>query len=144
MSSGETYQSLDQPLTPTMARDLSVHPIQIHSVSGLCGPEIEVQVKEALASKDRMFVLILGQEIEAFLANLRNGTTSNLQDESVVPQASSSALASLGANFPVKVQPTSTFQRMLAYKVAEWYGMKALPGGEGMVIGIQGELDQRR
>jgi hypothetical protein len=72
---------------------------------------------EALRSKDRLFVLGLGQDIESFIQRLLSASPDTLMDVK-----------------PLGVSAQSKFQRMLVYKAAEWYGLKAVAGGDGMVV----------
>lgn len=87
----------------------------------------EEQLKNALQSKDRMFLLVLAKELEAFVA--RAATTAS----------------AVGPSAQIGATPTSKFQRMLVYKAAEWYGLKAVAGPEAsMVVGVLGPLDGKR
>lgn len=88
----------------------------------------EEQLKNALQSKDRMFLLVLAKELEAFVA-----------------RAAATATGTVGQSAQIGATPTSKFQRMLVYKAAEWYGLKAVAGPEAsMVIGVLGPFNEKR
>lgn len=70
-----------------------------------------------MRSKDRLFVLGLGQDIESFIQRLLLAPPESLIDVK-----------------PLGVSAQSKFQRMLVYKAAEWYGLKAVAGGDGNVL----------
>jgi hypothetical protein len=54
-------------------------------------------------------------------------------------------LASMSGSMVISSHVSSSFQRMLVYKAAEWYGLKAFHNPEAsMVIGLIGELDEKR
>jgi hypothetical protein len=49
------------------------------------------------------------------------------------------------ASFIVGSKAARTFQRMLVYKLADWYGVKAVHTPEvGMIIGVIGICDPNR
>ncbi|OCF74551.1 hypothetical protein I204_04928 [Kwoniella mangroviensis CBS 8886] len=109
---------------------------------GLGSIQCEEQLKSALQSKDRMFLLVLSKEIESFIIKLHSGQIpqqqQQVQTERQVP------MIQLNASTTIGVTPTSKFQRMLVYKTAEWYGMKAIPGQDGgMIVGLLGELNEK-
>ena len=91
-----------------------------------------------------MFLLLLAREIESFIgkvaqdehptANIPQGTTS------------SSVLAAMGASMMIQSSFTSSkYQRMLAYKAAEWYGLKGVAGPDGsIIIGLIGIMNPKR
>lgn len=87
-----------------------------------------------------MFLLVLAKELEAFLARAAAGAVSPAP-----LAASTSTLAALAPSAPIAAVPTSKFQRMLVYKAAEWYGLKAVSGPEAsMVVGVLGQLNEKR
>lgn len=105
----------------------------------------ESQLKLALAGKDRMFLLVLSKEIEAFISRLPGGGLQTAAE--IVPggTTSNSVLAMLGASTLIGAVPTSKFQRMLVYKAAEWYGLKACQGIEQrMIVGVLGTFMDKR
>jgi len=107
---------------------------------GLCTLATENQLKDSLLGKDRIFLLVLGKEIEGFVASAVNGHQTTATPEAT----STSMLAALGPSFVVTAAATSKFQRMLVYKAAEWYGLKAAPGPDGtMIIGVLDSLDEK-
>ncbi|WVQ72473.1 hypothetical protein IAR50_002026 [Cryptococcus sp. DSM 104548] len=133
-TSAATFSS--QPVPPAFAASVT-HPAEI----GLGLLHGEDQLKSALQSKDRMFVLVLAKEIEGFIARVASGA---ITAPSAGMAATSSTLAALGPSAPLAVTPSSKFQRMLVYKSAEWYGLKAVPGSEGsMTIGVLGTFNDR-
>lgn len=106
----------------------------------------EEELKKALAAKDRMFVLILGKEFEAFIGRVSRGEhTTRVLPSSASSSTSAMLLESLGPSKRIDVTATSKYQRMLTYKLAEWYGIRAAPGVDAgsMVVGISGTLDPR-
>ena len=110
----------------------------MHGLGTLAG---EDQLKVALEGKDRIFLLVLAQEIESFIQRIHpeHGGLA------LHTGAESGAGVILGPSFPVIAQATSKYQRMLVYKTAEWFGLKAIPGHEmSMVIGVLGSLDHKR
>ncbi len=108
---------------------------------GLCNLATENQLKDSLLGKDRIFLLVLAKEIEGFIARVMNGETPSTDSLTI----STSTLAALGPSFVVIAVAASKYQRMLVYKAAEWYGLKAVPGAEtSMIIGIMGSLIQQR
>lgn len=85
-----------------------------------------------------MFVIMLSKEMEAFIARAHAG-------EKPAEAPAVGPLVILGANVRMQSQATSKFQRMLVYRVAEWYGIKAVSGPEhSMYIGVLGTLDPKR
>ncbi|WVO22062.1 uncharacterized protein IAS62_003386 [Cryptococcus decagattii] len=122
--------------SPTLATPKPLPPAPMHSRStptpspplpaqvGLGLLHGEEQLKNALQSKDRMFLLVLAKELEAFVAR------------------AATAASAVGQSAQIGATPTSKFQRMLVYKAAEWYGLKAVAGPEAsMVVGVLGPLD---
>ena len=108
---------------------------------GLCNLPTETQLKDSLLGKDRIFLLVLSKEIDGFILSIVNG-----QHPSAAPEnMSTSMLAALGPSFVVGVAATSKYQRMLVYKAAEWYGLKAVPGPDGtMIVGVLESLHEKR
>lgn len=106
----------------------------------------EEELKRALSAKDRMFVLMLGKEFEAFIGRVSRGEyTTKVAPSHASASTSSQVLDSLGPSKRIDVTATSKYQRMLTYKLAEWYGMRATPGVDAgsMVVGVLGTLDPR-
>ena len=105
----------------------------------------EEQLKQALGSKDRIFVVMLSNEIEAFIARYQSGERP--AEAHNLPHAvfTQTHLGILDTSVRVQSQATSKFQRMLVYKAADWYGIKSAGGPEGsMYIGTQGPLAEKR
>ncbi|WWC89251.1 uncharacterized protein L201_004171 [Kwoniella dendrophila CBS 6074] len=117
------------------------HPAEI----GFGNLQSEEQLKVALQSKDRMFLLVLSKEFEAFINKLTNGQIPHISNyTSQTPTISTSLMAALGSSMNIGVTPTSKFQRMLVYKTAEWYGLKAVPNQDGgMIIGVLGDFNEK-
>lgn len=104
----------------------------------------EDQLKSSLKAKDRIFLLVLAKEIEAFIAKVVAGEEPNIIPSVPLATNSSSVIASMSSSFAVASHISSTFQRMLVYKAAEWYGLKAVNTPEvSMLIGVLGTLDPR-
>lgn len=106
----------------------------------------EEELKKALAAKDRMFVLMLGKEFEAFIGRVSRGEhTTRVVPSQASASSSSILLESLGPSKRIDVTATSKYQRMLTYKLAEWYGLRATPGVDAgsMVVGVLGVLDPK-
>lgn len=98
----------------------------------------EDALRHALSSKDRIFVVMLSKEMEAFIARIVAG-------EKPAESPGQGHFSILGANVRMQSQPTSKFQRMLVYRVAEWYGIKAVSGPDlAIYIGVMGHLDPKR
>ncbi|WVF71517.1 hypothetical protein IAT40_006324 [Kwoniella sp. CBS 6097] len=137
----QTTQSTN-PAQPTFSANIS-HPAEI----GMSNLQSEEQLKTALQSKDRMFLLVLANEFEAFISRVSTSQIPPVNaaaSSSQVAGATSSTMAALTASTNIGVTPTSKFQRMLVYKTAEWYGLKAVPGSDGqMVVGVLGSFDDR-
>ena len=134
-----TALSLDhsQPVQPTF-NTLPVIPAEV----GLSTLPVERQLREAMFGKDRMFLLLLSREIEAFIGRIVQG----VQNTVAVPQGtpSSSVLASLGPSMILTTVTTSKYQRMLAYKTAEWYGLKGIALSDGaIVLGVVGTMNEK-
>lgn len=112
---------------------------------GLCDLPTEEQLKEALASKDRLFLLVVSKEIEAFINRIIAGETPDAMNQVAFGSTGSSALASLGSSAKIQAVASSKFQRMLVYKADEWYGLKAVAGPENsLVVGVLGTLHEKR
>jgi hypothetical protein len=128
-----------RPETPTAASVNGSSPV-IPAEIGLSSLSVENQLREALSSKDRVFVLMVSTELERFIKNVQAGTQPALPQGS----ASTSLMATLGPAAVLSSTPMSKFQRMLVYKIAEWYGLKgvAAPDG-GIVIGVLGKLNEK-
>lgn len=104
----------------------------------------EDQLRSSLRAKDRIFLLVLAKEIEAFIAKVAVGEEPNIIPSVPLATNSSSVIASMSASFAVASHISSTFQRMLVYKAAEWYGLKAVNTPEvSMLVGVLGTLDPR-
>lgn len=128
------------PDPPDSDRPPSSAPPPLPAEVGLGLLQGEEQLRNALQSKDRMFLLVLAKELEAFLARAAAGAVSPAP-----LAASTSTLAALAPSAPIAAVPTSKFQRMLVYKAAEWYGLKAVSGPEAsMVVGVLGQLNEKR
>ncbi|EIW70369.1 hypothetical protein TREMEDRAFT_73438 [Tremella mesenterica DSM 1558] len=111
---------------------------------GLCALRDEIQLRNALLSKDRLFLLVIAREVESFLALLKTSGASAAAVQMIPGGAGGSLAATLGPSFQLGSTPGSKFQRMLVYKTAEWYGLKACPGAEEkMVVGVQGNLSEK-
>lgn len=104
----------------------------------------EEQLKASLSSRsDRLFVIIIAKEMEAFIRNVVDGQAPSAA-LSVAPGTPSTSLLA-GPSFKLASAPTSKFQRMLVYKTAEWYGLKAVAGPDAMLfIGVLGTLHGKR
>ncbi|OCF40324.1 hypothetical protein I317_05891 [Kwoniella heveanensis CBS 569] len=134
----QTTQSTNSA-QPSFSANVS-HPAEI----GLGNLQSEEQLKTALQSKDRMFLLVLAKEFEAFINRISTGQILSAPTSAQVIAPTSSTMAALGASTNIGVTPTSKFQRMLVYKTAEWYGLKAVPGLDGqMVVGVLGTFNDR-
>ena len=104
----------------------------------------EEQLKTSLTTNDRIFLLVVAKEVEAFMYKVRSGELPNIIPSIPVATNSTSALASMSASFIIGTHVSSTFQRMLVYKLAEWYGLKAVHVPEvAMIIGVVGSYDTR-
>lgn len=107
----------------------------------------EEEIKKALTAKDRMFVLMLGKEFEAFIGRVHRGEyVTRVQSTQASTSTSTSLLDSLGPSKKIDVAAVSKYQRMLTYKLAEWYGLRAAPGIDGstsMVVGVVGSLEPK-
>ncbi|WVQ99453.1 hypothetical protein IAU59_006588 [Kwoniella sp. CBS 9459] len=134
----QTTQSTN-PAQPAFSANIS-HPAEI----GLGNLQAEEQLKSALQSKDRMFLLVLAKEFEAFITRVSTGQLPSTTQDPQLTGASSSTMAALSPSTNIGVTPTSKFQRMLVYKTAEWYGIKAVPGLDGqMIVGVLGTFNDR-
>ncbi|KAK4686727.1 hypothetical protein P7C73_g3394, partial [Tremellales sp. Uapishka_1] len=128
------------PIPEQQSQGLHVPPAEI----GLGTLHGEEHLKNALVSKDRIFVLVLAKEIETFISRVQNGSTTMSTNAINGTSTSTSTVAALGPAMTIGAQPTSKFQRMLVYKAAEWYGVKAASGPEGsMIVGVLGSLDDK-
>lgn len=104
----------------------------------------EDQLKSSLQGKDRIFLLVLAKEIEAFIEKIASGQESNIIPSIPLATNSTSVLASMSASFGVASHISSTFQRMLVYKLAEWYGLKAVHTPEvSMLVGVIGTMNPK-
>lgn len=103
----------------------------------------EEEIKKALSSKDRMWVLMLGKEFEVFIGRVvRREHTARIPSSQA--SASTSVMDSLGPSKKIDVAAVSKYHRMLTYKLAEWYGLRAVAGVDGaMVVGVLGTLEER-
>ncbi|TXT08929.1 hypothetical protein VHUM_02403 [Vanrija humicola] len=103
----------------------------------------EDEIKKALSAKDRLFVLMLGKEFEVFIGRVARGEITSRVPTSQA-SASTSLMDSLGPSKRIDVTAISKYQRMLTYKLAEWYGLRVVPGVEGsMVVGVLGALEDK-
>ncbi|WRT66438.1 uncharacterized protein IL334_003394 [Kwoniella shivajii] len=152
LSNSNTNTSSTNP--PTFTANIS-HPAEF----GLGTLQVEDQMKLALQSKDRIFLLVLSKEFESFINKLSSGQITSQSDINIntngngdsnstnqvqTPTTSTSIMAALGPSISIGVTPTSKFQRMLVYKTAEWYGLKAVPAQEGgMIVGVLGTLNEK-
>ena len=102
----------------------------------------EIQLRDALTGKDRMFLLLVSRELEAFIARVVNGEQGGI---TIPPgHSASAALATLGPAMVLTTTTTSKYQRMLVYKVAEWYGIRGIGSQDGPIyIGVQGALNEK-
>lgn len=91
---------------------------------------------------------MLSNEIEAFIQRVIHGETPNdAQVQAAASKVGSASLMVFGSSPTVRIQSQSAskFQRMLVYKAAEWYGIKAVSGPDAvMYIGVQGTLPEKR
>lgn len=102
----------------------------------------EDQLKSSLKGKDRIFLLVLAKEIEAFIEKVALGQECHIIPSIPLATNSTSVLASMSASFAVASHISSTFQRMLVYKLAEWYGLKAVNTPEvSMLVGVIGTMN---
>ncbi len=111
---------------------------------GLCSLKDEEELKAALTSKERLSVLIVGKEIEAFIGRVHRGEhTSSVP--SVQPSTSTSPLDQLGPSKKLDFTPPNKYLRRIVYKLASWYGLRAVGGVEkqSMVVGVDGGLDPK-
>jgi predicted hotdog family 3-hydroxylacyl-ACP dehydratase len=103
----------------------------------------EEQLKSALQSKDRLFLIMVSREMESFVRQVVAGQAPSAAAAIAVGTASTSLLA--GHSFRVETSATSKFQRMLVYKAAEWYGLKAVAGTDASIfVGVLGSLSDKR
>ena len=106
---------------------------------GLSSLATEKQLREAAIGKDRMFLLLLSQEIESFVKRVVSGEQGRIE---VQPgHVTSAALATFGPAMALATTTTSKYQRMLMYKAAEWYGLKGICGPDNLIyVGVVGSL----
>lgn len=140
--------STSLPVVPDTARPFPSAPIglvipqAIHGFGQLAGEE---QLKVALQNKDRIFVVMVANEIEAFIARILAGDKP--VEAQQLPHAvyTQTNLGILGNSVKMQTVSTSKFQRMLMYRAAEWYGVKCVTGPEGvMYVGTLGEMSAKR
>lgn len=114
---------------------LPVTPAEI----GLSTLGTEKQLRDAAAGKDRLLILLIAREIEAFIGRVVN------QEQSIfVPPSGATMLSVFNMASPIATTMTSKFQRMLVYKAAEWYGLRGISGPEGIIyIGLIGSMDEK-
>lgn len=96
-----------------------------------------------MTGKDRIFALMLSKEIEDFIQKVCKGSRPKveLSQDLITPVP----LSALDAAVRVTSHPTSKYQRMIIYKAAEWYGIRAVMPQEGVfVIGTVEPLSERR
>ncbi|KLT43978.1 hypothetical protein CC85DRAFT_284019 [Cutaneotrichosporon oleaginosum] len=108
---------------------------------GLCSLKDEEELKIALTTKERLSVLIIGKEIEAFIGRVHRGEhTSSVQSSQ--PSTSTSPLDQLGPSKKLDFAAHSKYLRRIVYKLAAWYGLRAVVGEKhSMVVGVDGVLD---
>jgi hypothetical protein len=113
-------------------------------MTGLGPLQGEAQLKSSLATNDRIFLLVVAKEVEAFMLKVRAGECPNVIPSIPVGISSTSAMAAMTASFMIASHVSSTFQRMLVYKLAEWYGLKAVHVPDvAMIVGVVGSFDTR-
>jgi hypothetical protein len=101
----------------------------------------EDELKKALSGKGRMFVLMLGKEFEAFVGRVWRG--EYMARVTLSLPATSSGIE-LAPSKKIDAAASSKYHRMLTYKLAEWYGLRSVLGGDNsMVVGVVGLLDER-
>jgi hypothetical protein len=106
---------------------------------GLSSLAAEEQLRNAATGQDRMYILLLAREIEAFIGRVM----SNEQPAFVVPR-DAPALGVFTMASPLTTVTTSRYQRMLAYKAAEWYGLRGISTPDNIIhIGTVGPLDEK-
>ncbi|WVO16141.1 hypothetical protein L204_103811 [Cryptococcus depauperatus] len=111
--------------------------------AGLGSLQGEGQLKSSLQSKDRMFMLVIAKEFEVFISRVASGQIP-AAPQPATQCATTSTMAALGPSAPISATPSSKFQRMLVYKMAEWYGLKAVPGPDGtMIVGVLGTFKDK-
>lgn len=138
-----SISTTSQPAPPSEPTYNSLHvpPAEV-GLGPLAG---EQQLKTSLQTKDRLFLLVLAKEMEAFIKSVLAGEAPNVVSAIPPATSSTSVLASMTASMTLAQNPSSSFQRMLVYKAAEWYGLKAVHAPEvSMVVGVLGDLDEKR
>lgn len=89
---------------------------------------------------------MLSNEIEAFIQRCLKG--ENIQDAQVAAVLpGGSVFAIFGENPTIRIQSkdTSKYQRMLVYKAAEWYGVKAVSGPDNVIyMGLIEAVQEKR
>lgn len=141
--STETMPRAGSPARPTSDAGHKLSPSFAATV-GLGSLAGEDQLKASLSSRsDRLFLIIVGKEMEAFIRDVVEGKAPSAA-LSVAPGTASTSLLA-GPSFKLGTVPTSKFQRMLVYKTAEWYGLKAVAGPEAILfVGTMGGLPEKR
>lgn len=106
---------------------------------GLSSLATEKQLREAASGKDRMFLLLLSQEIEPFIKRVVSGEQGGIEVQQ--GHATSAAMSTFGPAMMLTTTTTSKYQRMLMYKAAEWYGLRGICGPDNNIyIGVIGSL----
>lgn len=102
----------------------------------------EDQLKKSLQGKDRIFLLVLAKEMESFIEKVTLGQEPNIIPSIPLATSSTSVIASMTASFAIASHISSTFQRMLVYKVADWYGLRAVNTPEvSILVGVIGTIN---
>ncbi|KAL7421819.1 hypothetical protein Q5752_003590 [Cryptotrichosporon argae] len=128
---------------PTSGSSSSGHPapplLSTTADVGLGTLQGEDELKNALAGRDRLWLLVLANEIEKFVERVHAGEAVPEHD---VALPTSLLAETFGPSKVLNSTPTSKYQRMLVYKAAEWYGLRAVSGTEAvMLLGVLGSLD---
>jgi hypothetical protein len=143
------------PSVPT-----STHPAALVGFGTL---QSEEELRSALGKKDRLFLVVVGKELEGFVRRVLKGVSGSEQgsvsDEvgdslsgaasvSSAPTptvSSASRLAAIEPSMTLATQATTPYLRVLVYKAAEWYGLRAVAGPDGsMLVGVFDKLAEKR
>jgi hypothetical protein len=103
-------------------------------------------LKISLQTKDRIFVVMLSNEIEAFIQRcLKGETIQEAQTAAALPGGSVFAIFESHPTIKIQSKDTSRYQRMLVYKAAEWYGVKAVSGPDNVIyMGLIEAVQEKR
>ncbi len=142
ISSTSQNPVLQLPTNQIQYNTLHVPPAQL-GLGTLAGEE---QLKSSLQGKDRIFLLVLAKEVENFISKTSAALTgSELTEGAPRTLGTSAGEFALEPSMTVKSVATSKYQRMLVYKTAEWFGLKAVSSVDGgMTIGVMANLDEKR